>query len=72
MSRTPQRVKLLDAFMAFLVAVGVLQFAYCVVGGNYVRFFVLFVAPGFSVVVRRGGSLARGGGWGRGEEDRGN
>lgn len=42
MSRTAQRVKLLDAFMAFLVAVGVLQFAYCVVGGNYVRFSVLF------------------------------
>jgi oligosaccharyltransferase complex subunit epsilon len=34
--RTPQRVKLLDAFLAFLVAVGALQFAYCVIGGNYV------------------------------------
>ncbi|CAK7264804.1 oligosaccharyltransferase complex subunit epsilon [Sporothrix epigloea] len=32
---TPQRVKLLDAFMAFLVAVGVLQFVYCVLAGNY-------------------------------------
>jgi hypothetical protein len=35
--RTPQRVKLLDAFMAFLVVVGALQFVYCVIGGNYVR-----------------------------------
>jgi oligosaccharyltransferase complex subunit epsilon len=35
--RTPQRVKLVDAFMAFLVVVGVLQFVYCVIGGNYVR-----------------------------------
>jgi oligosaccharyltransferase complex subunit epsilon len=34
--RTPQRVKLLDTFMAFLVVVGVLQFVYCVIGGNYV------------------------------------
>ncbi|EPE04766.1 dad family protein [Ophiostoma piceae UAMH 11346] len=32
---TPQRTKLLDAFMAFLVAVGVLQFLYCVLAGNY-------------------------------------
>ncbi|KAK5130515.1 oligosaccharyltransferase complex subunit epsilon [Cryomyces antarcticus] len=32
---TPQRVKLIDAFMAFLVAVGVLQFVYCVIVGNY-------------------------------------
>jgi hypothetical protein len=35
--RTPPRVKLVDAFMAFLVAVGALQFVYCVLGGNYVR-----------------------------------
>ena len=34
---TPQRTKLLDAFMAFLVAVGALQFLYCVIAGNYVR-----------------------------------
>ncbi|KAK4132472.1 defender against death DAD protein [Trichocladium antarcticum] len=32
---TPARTKLLDAFMAFLVAVGALQFVYCVVAGNY-------------------------------------
>lgn len=35
---TPQRTKLLDAFMAFLVVVGGLQFLYCVLAGNYVRF----------------------------------
>ena len=33
---TPQRVKLIDVFMAFLVVVGVLQFVYCVIAGNYV------------------------------------
>ncbi|MCJ1455306.1 oligosaccharyltransferase complex subunit epsilon [Mycoblastus sanguinarius] len=32
---TPQRVKLMDVFMAFLVAVGGLQFVYCVLVGNY-------------------------------------
>lgn len=35
--QTPQRTKLIDAFMAFLVAVGGLQFVYCVLAGNYVR-----------------------------------
>lgn len=30
---------LLDAFMAFLVLVGAVQFAYCVLAGNYVCFF---------------------------------
>ena len=34
---TPQRVKLIDVFMTFLILVGVLQFLYCVIGGNYVR-----------------------------------
>lgn len=34
---TPQRTLLLDAFMAFLVLVGGLQFLYCVLAGNYVR-----------------------------------
>lgn len=37
LNRTPQRVKLIDAFMAFLVIVGGLQFVYCVLAGNYVR-----------------------------------
>jgi len=32
---TPQRVKLIDVFMAFLVVVGALQFVYCVIAGNY-------------------------------------
>ena len=32
---TPQRTKLLDVFMAFLVLVGGVQFVYCVVAGNY-------------------------------------
>lgn len=34
---TPQRTKLIDVFMAFLVVVGALQFVYCVIVGNYVR-----------------------------------
>jgi oligosaccharyltransferase complex subunit epsilon len=34
---TPQRTKLIDAFMVFLVAVGGLQFLYCILAGNYVR-----------------------------------
>ena len=33
---TPSRTKLIDAFLAFLVVAGVLQFVYCVVAGNYV------------------------------------
>jgi oligosaccharyltransferase complex subunit epsilon len=37
LERTPQRAKLIDAFMAFLVIVGGLQFVYCVLAGNYVR-----------------------------------
>ncbi|KAK4111794.1 oligosaccharyl transferase, partial [Canariomyces notabilis] len=32
---TPQRTKLLDGFMAFLVVVGGLQFLYCILAGNY-------------------------------------
>ncbi|RYP76100.1 hypothetical protein DL771_001924 [Monosporascus sp. 5C6A] len=32
---TPQRTKLLDAFMAFLAVVGALQFAYCILMGNF-------------------------------------
>ncbi|KAK3185347.1 oligosaccharyltransferase complex subunit epsilon [Lecanicillium sp. MT-2017a] len=32
---TPQRTKLIDAFLFFLVVVGALQFAYCVLAGNY-------------------------------------
>jgi oligosaccharyltransferase complex subunit epsilon len=36
LDKTPQRVKLIDAFLTFLLVVGALQFVYCVVGGNYV------------------------------------
>jgi oligosaccharyltransferase complex subunit epsilon len=36
---TPQRTKLIDVFMAFLVMVGGLQFLYCVIAGNYVRIY---------------------------------
>ncbi|KAJ5085891.1 hypothetical protein N7532_010662 [Penicillium argentinense] len=35
LATTPQRTMLLDAFMAFLVLVGGLQFLYCVLAGNY-------------------------------------
>lgn len=37
MKKTPQRTKLLDTFMAFLVTVGALQFLYVVLVGNFVR-----------------------------------
>lgn len=33
---TPSRTILLDVFMAWLVVIGVLQFLYCVLAGNYV------------------------------------
>ncbi|PNS21836.1 hypothetical protein CAC42_434 [Sphaceloma murrayae] len=33
--QTPQRTKLVDVFMAFLVVVGVIQFVYCVLFGNF-------------------------------------
>lgn len=39
---TPQRVKLIDVFMAFLIVVGALQFLYCIIGGNYVRLLTLY------------------------------
>lgn len=32
-------MKLIDAFMGFLILVGGLQFVYCVLVGNYVSFF---------------------------------
>lgn len=37
MTQTPQRTKLLDAFLGFLAVVGALQFLYCILAGNYVR-----------------------------------
>ncbi|KAL7628863.1 oligosaccharyltransferase complex subunit epsilon [Parahypoxylon ruwenzoriense] len=45
---TPHRTKLLDLFMAFLLIVGALQFAYCLIGGNFP--FNAFLA-GFSATV---------------------
>lgn len=39
LEKTPQRVKLMDVFMAFLVVVGGVQFVYCVLAGNYVSLF---------------------------------
>lgn len=44
---TPQRTKLLDVFLGFLAFTGVLQFLYCVIGGNYVcfRFLRIFCLP---------------------------
>ena len=36
-THTPQRTKLLDVFLGFLVVVGALQFLYCILAGNYVR-----------------------------------
>ncbi|PBP26868.1 defender against death DAD protein [Diplocarpon rosae] len=35
LDKTPQRTKLIDVFMSFLVVVGVLQFVYCIIVGNY-------------------------------------
>ena len=37
MEATPQRTKLVDVFLVFLLLVGALQFLYCVLAGNYVR-----------------------------------
>merc|ERR1712014_469419 len=35
MDTTPQRVKLLDSFMAFLIVVAGIQFLYCLIAGNF-------------------------------------
>ncbi|KAH7328791.1 oligosaccharyl transferase [Stachybotrys elegans] len=35
MKETPQRTKLIDVFLAFLVAVGAIQFLYCILAGNF-------------------------------------
>ena len=37
MNETPQRTKLIDAFLAFIAVVGAWQFIYCILAGNYVR-----------------------------------
>jgi oligosaccharyltransferase complex subunit epsilon len=33
---TPQRTFLIDAFLGFLVVLGIVQFLYCILAGNYV------------------------------------
>lgn len=43
---TPQRTKLIDAFLGFLVVAGVLQFAYCVISGNYVYLSAMNIISG--------------------------
>ena len=65
LKETPQRVKLIDSFMAFLILVGGFQFLYAVVGGNYVRsllfsFFSSYRAPPFYPIpfYRRGGFVS--------------
>ena len=40
---TPSRLKIIDVFMGFLVVVGVLQFLYCLIVGNYVSLFLSFL-----------------------------
>ncbi|PLB41938.1 putative oligosaccharyl transferase subunit Dad1 [Aspergillus candidus] len=35
LTSTPQRTKMLDAFMGFLALIGAVQFLYCVLAGNY-------------------------------------
>ncbi|PNY24726.1 Dolichyl-diphosphooligosaccharide-protein glycosyltransferase subunit OST2 [Tolypocladium capitatum] len=35
LKKTPQRTRLVDAFLLFLAVVGALQFLYCILAGNY-------------------------------------
>lgn len=53
LDQTPQRVKLLDVFMGFLLVVGVLQFVYCVIAGNYVRPFTHLLSDPPFIVIKR-------------------
>lgn len=39
-NNTPQRIKLVDAFIVFLVVVGVLQFINCALAGTFVRLYL--------------------------------
>lgn len=43
---TPPRTKIVDVFMAFLFVVGVFQFIYCNIAGNYVRVTMLCIFTG--------------------------
>jgi len=47
--KTPQRTKLIDAFLGFLVVVGALQFVYCVLAGNYVSLSLGLRTKGFKI-----------------------
>ncbi len=53
-----QRTKLTDAFMAFLVVVGGVQFLYCLVVGNYVSS-CFFGWLGFGMACMREGECGR-------------
>lgn len=55
---TPQRVKLLDAFLVFLIAVGLLQFVYCVVAGNFVSITPV-IMPFGDLLVSEGGDCEK-------------
>jgi hypothetical protein len=56
-SKTSQRVKLLDAFMAFLVVVGALQFLYVVVVGNFVSPHILLDCHATSIPCQAIGTI---------------
>ncbi|KAK3078715.1 hypothetical protein LTS18_006807 [Coniosporium uncinatum] len=51
--KTPQRTKLIDAFMAFLVVVGALQFVYCVIVGNFVSSLSVLLSVFFLFLAER-------------------
>lgn len=55
-NNTPQRIKLVDAFMMFLVVVGVIQFINCALLGTFVSLSKLYVplssANGYSALQR--------------------
>ena len=64
LKETPQSLKLIDAFMAFLVYTGVVQFLYCIIVGNYPFNAFLsgfaatigqFVLAGETIKITRGG-----------------
>ena len=57
--KTPQRTKLLDVFLAFLVVVGGLQFVYCLIVGNYVRLLFHLHHPFFPPTTTRKKAVSR-------------
>ena len=54
-------MKLIDAFMGFLVVVGGLQFVYCVLVGNYVGFWHFSYSTYYPSYVRVSTGLLGGG-----------